>query len=252
MADPKIALVTGASSGIGRAVAQRLARDGALVIVHYATNKASADATVSEIEIAGGAAFAVGADVSSVDSIAAMFAAIDAELTRRIGAPRIDILVNSVGLVITGPLETVDEATYDRLFDTNVKGAFFTAQNAAARMTEGGRIVFLSSLGALRAIPTRPLYGATKGAVNSMAISLAQYLGPRGITVNSVMPGTTRTEGSAKTFAKPGVVERVATQIALGRVGEPDDVADMIAALVGPDGRWTTGQCIGVSGGQQL
>jgi len=247
-----VALVTGSSRGIGRAVASRLARDGALVVVHYATGAADAEAVVREIEGEGGQAFTVGADIGSVPAIDAMFAAIDAELARRQSAHRIDVLVNNAGILIGGPLETVDEATYDRLFATNMKGPFFVTQRAAERMETGGRIIFLSSLTAVRAIPTRPLYGATKGAINSLTLALAQHLGPRGITVNAIMAGTTRTDGAQKALAKPGVEERVAAQIAAGRIGEAEDIADMVAALASHDARWSTGQCIAVTGGQQL
>ncbi len=252
MTDQKIALVTGSSRGIGKRIAQRLARDGMFVIVHYASSSALADEVVAGIEAQGGAAIAIGGDVRSVAGIAAMFASIDTALAARLGTARIDVFVNCVGITDGGPIHTIDEAAYDKLFDTNVKGAFFAAQAALERMPDGGRMVFISSVSAIRAMPTRPLYSASKAAINGLVISLAQFLGPRDITVNAIMPGTTMTEMAEKAFERPGVEDRVKAMIAMNRVGQPEEVADAVAALVSKDGRWITGQCIAASGGQQL
>lgn len=248
----KIALITGSSRGIGRKIAQRLAADGMFAIVHYASNSTMAEEAVAEIEAAGGQAMAMDGDIRSPDGIQAMFARIDEALQARFDEARIDVFVNCVGITDGGPIHTIDETTYDRLFDTNVKGAFFAAQHALARMPDGGRMVFISSISAIRAMPTRPLYSASKAAINGLVISLAQFLGPRNITVNAVMPGTTMTEMAEKAFQKPGVEERVRAMIAMDRVGQPEEVADAVAALVSHDGRWITGQCIAASGGQQL
>lgn len=252
MAEQQIALVTGSSRGIGKRIAKRLATDGMFVIVHYGGNAAMADEVVAEITQAGGQAIAIGGDVRSVEGIRAMFAAIDEALAGRFGAPRIDVFVNCVGITDGGPIHVIDEAAYDKLFDTNVKGAFFTAQSALERMPDGGRMVFISSISSIRAMPTRPLYSASKAAINGLVMSLAQFLGPRNITVNAVLPGTTMTEMAEKSFQKPGVEDRVKAMIAMNRIGQPEEVADAVAALVSKDGRWITGQCIAVSGGQQL
>ena len=252
MAHTRIALVTGSSRGIGKRVAERLAADGLFVIVHYASNSAMAEETVAGIESSGGQAIAVSGDLRSVDGIKAMFAGIDAALHARLGESRIDVFVNCVGITDGGPIHTIDEAAYDKLFDTNVKGAFFAAQGALERMPDGGRMVFISSISSIRAMPTRPLYSASKAAINGLVIALAQFLGARNITVNAVLPGTTMTEMAEKAFQKPGVEERVRAMIAMNRVGQPEEVADAVAVLVSEDARWITGQCIAASGGQQL
>ena len=222
------------------------------MIVHYASNGAMADETVRGIESAGGQAIAVSGDLRSVEGIKAMFARIDEALQARLGEARIDAFVNCVGITDGGPIHTIDEAAYDKLFDTNVKGAFFAAQAALERMPDGGRMVFISSISAIRAMPARPLYSASKAAINGLVIALAQFLGPRAITVNAILPGTTMTEMAEKAFQRPGVEERVRSMIAMNRVGQPEDVADAVAVLVSHDARWITGQCIAASGGQQL
>lgn len=252
MPDQKIALVTGSSRGIGKSVAKRLAADGLFVIVHYGSNADKADEVVADITAAGGGAFAVGGDMGSVAGIAAMFARIDEELTARFGESHIDAYVNSVGIMDGGPLHTVDEATFDRQFNTNVKGPFFATQAAAERMPDGGRIVLISSIAAIRAMPTRPLYSASKSAINGLVMALAQALGPRNITVNAVMPGTTLTDMAEKSFRKPGVEDAIKATVAMNRIGLPEDVADAVAALVSKDGRWVTGQSILAGGGQSL
>lgn len=252
MSDQEIALVTGSSRGIGKRIAQRLAADGKFVLVHYASNAAMADEVVAGIAAAGGTAVAIGGDLRSVDGIKAMFAKIDELLVGRFGFSRIDIFINCVGIVDGGPIHTIDEAAYDKLFDTNVKGPFFAAQGALERMPDGGRIVLVSSIASIRAMPTRPLYSSSKAAINGLVMALAQFLGARNITVNAVLPGTTLTEMAEKAFEKPGVEDRVKAQIALNRVGRPEEVADAVVMLVSKDGRWVTGQCIAASGGQQL
>lgn len=252
MSDQEIALITGSSRGIGKRVAQRLAADGKFVLVHYASNAEMAEDVVAQIEAAGGAGAAIGGDLRSVAGIKAMFAKVDELLTERFGTSRIDIYVNSVGITDGGPIHTIDEAAYDKLFDTNVKGPFFATQAALERMPDGGRIVLVSSIAAIRAMPTRPLYSASKAAINGLVMALAQFLGARNITVNAILPGTTLTEMAEKAFEKPGVEERVKAQVALNRIGRPEEVADAVAMLVSRDGRWVTGQCIAASGGQQL
>jgi 3-oxoacyl-[acyl-carrier protein] reductase len=247
------ALVTGAGRGIGRAIALRLAAGGALVAVHYGASRDAADEVVSTILRAGGQAFPVQADVRSVDAIAAMFDALDAELVRRTGSNRFDVLVNNAG-VGTGMmrLEDTTEADFDLLFDTNFKGLFFVTKYAVPRLRDGGRIVNISSLAARGANPGLPAYAASKLPINSFTLSMAQALGPRRIAVNAVAPGMVETDLTAQLQANPAAMEAVVKACAFGRAGQPDDIASVVAALVSPDCGWINGQIIEATGGSRL
>jgi 3-oxoacyl-[acyl-carrier protein] reductase len=238
----KVALVTGASRGIGRAIAQRLSRDGAAVVVNYAGSEQQAHAVVRDLEKAGGRALAVQADVSQVAAVGRLF---DAALGH---FGRLDILVNNAGVILYKRLADVTEAEFDRLFAVNVKGTFFACQQAARRMTDGGRIVNFSSSTTALMLPTYAAYVATKGAVEQLTHVLAKELGPRGITVNVVSPGPTDTElfGQDKTEQDK---QRFAQMAALGRLGQPQDIADVVALLCSDDARWITGQNVRVNGG---
>jgi NAD(P)-dependent dehydrogenase (short-subunit alcohol dehydrogenase family) len=189
----KIALVTGASRGIGKAIAVKPASEGATVAVHFGTQASRADEVVSTIEASGGRAFALQADLTDVGSIAAMFDAFDKKLAE-FGTSKFDILVNNAGINAEGSIETLSEADYDRLFATNVKGLFFTSQHGVSRLNDGGRLINLSSMVGHNAYPAAVAYAATKAAVDSMTLSMAAGLGPRGITVNAVAPGATETD----------------------------------------------------------
>ena len=246
----KVALITGSSRGIGAATAMRLAREGALCLVHSVNNAGMAAAVVESIAQAGGRALSVKGDLAKAADIRAMFEAIDRLLTETTGCTRIDVLVNNAALSEDGFLETLTEADIDRVIDVNFKGTFLVTQAAVARMGDGGRVIMISSLSATRANPARVLYTATKGALNALTLSLAQHLGPRGITVNAIMPGLVATEMA--TQLPQDVREHFRSQIALGRIGEPEDIADAVALLASPDARWITGQWIAVSGGQRL
>jgi 3-oxoacyl-[acyl-carrier protein] reductase len=235
----KVALVTGASRGIGRAVAVRLGRDGASVVVNYSGNAEAAREAVTAVEEAGGKAVAIQADVGHVAEVEKLF-------TEAIGHfGKLDILVNNAGSMFNKPLADVTEEEYDRIFAVNVKGAFFCCQQAARRMADGGRIVNLSSTTTTLMLPT---YFATKGAVEQFSHVLAKEVGPRGITVNVVSPGPTDTElfGQGKTEADK---QRFAQMAALGRLGTPDDIADVVAFLASDEARWITGQNIRANGG---
>lgn len=245
----KVALVTGASRGIGAAIARRLAHDGAHVLVHYGRGADKARQVAGEIQRSGGSALTVSCDLARHTSIAAMFEDMDRRLPDIAGDNGIDILVNNAAAPGEARLEALTPAEVDRIVDTNVKGTFYVTQAAVARMRDEGRIISIGSLSSLRSNPDHLLYTATKGALNSMTLALAQHLGPRGITVNAILPGLVETDMSLPGDA---VRERVTALTALGRIGQPADIADMVAALASPDGRWITGQWIAVSGGQRL
>lgn len=248
----KIALVTGASRGIGRAVAIRLAEAGNVVIVHYGTNREKAAEVVDRIVKGGGVSFAVQGDVGRVADIAGLYDMVRKELGQRFGAPGFDILVNNAGIGTRGAVEETGEEKFDRLFAVNVKGPFFMVQGALPLLRDNGRIINISSVVTRLASPGLAAYSMTKGALNTMTRLLAAQLGPRGITVNAVAPGATDTDMNANWLKTPGARESIASGTALGRVGEPSDIAAVVAFLASADAGWVTGQCIEASGGMQL
>lgn len=243
----KTALVTGASRGIGRAIAERLAADGALVAVHYGKDAAAARETVERIERAGGRAFPIGADLEVAGAADALFAELEAGLAGR----RLNILVNNAAAAPAGPIETDTAEQFDRLFAVNVKAPYFIIQRALPLLADGGRIVNLSSAVTRIANPAQTSFAMTKGAVETMSRTLALALGERGITVNVVAPGATMTEANASLFP-PEAAVFLAGQAALGRVGRAEDVADVVALIASDDARWVTGQVLDASGGLHL
>ena len=245
----KIALVTGASRGIGRAIAIRLAKDGALVAVNYQKNAELANAVVREIESAGGEAFAVQGDVALVSGVTALFQFLDRELTRRRGGNQFDILVNNAGIGREGTVESTPEAVFDELFNVNVKGPFFVTQQACSRLRNGGRIINLSSALSRNPYPRMTAYSMGKAAINHFTVILAADLGKRGITVNTIAPGLTATDFTAHTRQNPQVVQQISSHTALGRIGEVEDIAGVAAFLASDDAGWVTGQYIEASGG---
>jgi NAD(P)-dependent dehydrogenase (short-subunit alcohol dehydrogenase family) len=248
----KVALVTGASRGIGRAIARRLAQDGALVVVHYGSNAAAANETVTQIERAGGQAFVAAADLTSVEAIEQMFQSLDVELGRRRGERGLDILVNNAGLLRTGGIATLSEADFDAMFATNVKGTLFVTKTCLPRLRHGGRIINLSSGTTLRGRPEMLGYAASKAAVSYIAVALAAELGPRGITVNTLTPGVIRTDMMERWLQDASYLDRSLKNTALGRIGEVDDIADVAAFLASDQARWVTGQMLVANGGAYL
>lgn len=241
----KTALVTGASRGIGRAIALRLAADGVFVAVHYASNSAAALATVAAIEEAGGQAFPVQADLGQADGVDRLLAG----LTEGLAGRPLDILVNNAAVTGDDGID-VAEDEFDRLFRVNVRAPFFLIQRARHLLRDGGRIINISSGVTWFAVP-EVAYAMTKGALNVLGRSLANTLGDRGITVNTISPGITRSDMNAW-LDEPAAREGVAGIVALGRVGEPEDIADAVAFFASPDSRWITGQVVDVNGGLYL
>jgi NAD(P)-dependent dehydrogenase (short-subunit alcohol dehydrogenase family) len=244
MLDNRTALVTGGSRGIGRAVALRLAADGAEVAVHYAGNDAAAAATVARIVDDGGRAFAVRARFGDDGALDALFDGL--------AGRRLDILVNNAGLSSGNPIAQVTPQELERLFAINVSTPFFLIQRALPLLNDGGRIINMGSTASRFAVSTQIGYTISKAALESMAPSLANELGARGITVNTVAPGAVRTDMTAGYTAIPEVLASIEAITALGRLGEPEDVAEVVGLLAGPAGRFVTGQTIDVSGGTFL
>ncbi|MEU8205926.1 SDR family oxidoreductase [Streptosporangium sp. NPDC049046] len=243
----RTALVTGASRGIGRAIALRLGREKVRVAVHYARDEAAAGDVVTAIAEAGGEAFPVRAELGVEGDVETLFTALEKEVEG------LDILVNNAGIVIrAGIAETTPEA-YDRMFAINVRAPFFIIQRALPLLRDGGRIVNISSGVTRIASPDIAAYVATKGAIETLNRTLAKKLGPRGITVNSVSPGLTDTDMNAGWLRGNLEAEGYAAELtALGRVGVAEDIADVVAFVVSDDARWVTGTTIDATGGAVL
>ena len=247
----KVALVTGASRGIGRAIALALAREGAFVLVHGRQPSAEADEVVREIESSGGAAAAVFADLEGDDGPTTLLQQTDALLTQRRGDTGLDILVNNAGVIRRETIESVTHAEFDRTLGVNLRAPFFLIQQSLGRLRDGGRIINISSMGARAAFPSMAAYAPAKAGIEALTRLLAVQLGPRGITVNAVSPGLTDTAMNRVKLGTPAAEQVIAT-IALGRIGQPADIADVVGFVASDDARWVTGQCIEVSGGQSL
>jgi 3-oxoacyl-[acyl-carrier protein] reductase len=238
----RVAIVTGASRGIGAQIARRLAKDGFAVAVNYAASAKEADALVAGLREAGSAAIAVKADVAKADDVRRMFETVEAELGK------VDALVNNAGVLKTAPLADTSDALYDQTFDINVRGTFNTLREAAARMNGGGRIVNFSSTTLALNMPGYAIYNATKAAVESFTHVFAKELRGRGITVNAVAPGPVATS----LFLDGKSDEQIAAfskMAPLERLGQPDDIASVVAFLVGPDAAWVNGQVLRANGG---
>ncbi len=238
----KRAIVTGASRGIGRAIAVKLGELGASVAVNYLRDEAAAASTVSQIASAGGRAVAVQADVRQVYALRTLFDRTVAEFGG------LDILVNNAGIRLFKPIAEVSEAEFDDIFAANVKSVFFACQLAAEQMADGGRIINISSSVTRVLMANYGPYSATKGAVDQITRVLAKELGPRGISVNAISPGPTDTE----LFRKGKTQEQIdgfAQATALGRIGRPEDIADAVALLVAEKAGWISGQNICANGG---
>jgi 3-oxoacyl-[acyl-carrier protein] reductase len=246
----KTALVTGASRGIGRAIAERLARDGAHVAVHYGTREADAQAVVQSIESNAGKAFAIATEFG-VDGVESEVDALFKELDLGLGDTALDIVVNNAGILDGTPIEQVTADAFDQSFAINVRAPFFVLQRALPRLREGGRIINISSAVTRIASPFVH-YAMGKGAIDVLSRTLAQQLGPRGITVNSVTAGVVDTDMGAWVDSSPDLRAQVSSTVALGRIGQAGDIADVVAFLASEDARWITGQSIEASGGQWL
>jgi len=238
----RVALITGASRGIGAAIARRLAADGFAVALNYAFNTAEADALVAELTRGGASAIAIQADVSQADQVGAMFTTVEQQLGR------IDVLVNNAGILKTAPLAQTSDALYLQNFAINTQGVFNTLREAATRLNDGGRIINLSSTTLALNLPGYAIYNGTKAAVEAFTHVFAKELRGRAITVNAVAPGPVatalfldgKTEEQINTFARMPPLERL---------GQPDDIAGVVAFLAGPDGGWVNGQILRANGG---
>ncbi|MEM9491089.1 MAG: SDR family oxidoreductase [Myxococcota bacterium] len=248
----KVAVVTGASRGLGRAMAIRLAADGALVAVNYRSAKDEAAQVVGEIEKSGGRAFAVQGDVSSVAEIVEFYGRLDKELQARTGSTGFDILIPNAGVTHSGTVAETDEAAFDKVFNLNVKGVFFVVQKGLERLRDGGRIITLSSGLTRFYYPQYIAYSSTKGAIDVMTKCLAKQLGGRGITVNAVAPGAIDTDMNAGWIRSEEGQQFMSSIAALGRVGMPDDISGVVAFLARDEAGWVTAQRIEASGGAHL
>jgi len=238
----KIALVTGSSRGIGRAMVERLSRDGATVVVNYVSRAEKAQEVAAAVKAGGGTAVALQADVSRFEDIQRLFN----RTVEHFG--RLDILVNNAGIRITKNVTEIEEEEFDRLFAINVKGTFFSCQLAARRLSDGGRIINVSSAVTKMMLPGHSIYAASKAAVDQITRTLSKELGGRNITVNAVCPGPVDTELLREGRTKEQI-QQMAQMAALGRIGRVEDIADVVAFLASDEARWITGQCIHVNGG---
>lgn len=238
----QVAIVTGASRGIGAAIAKRLAHDGFAVAINYASSAREADALVAEVHAAGGRAIAVKADIAKADEVRQMFEVTEAQLGK------VNVLINNAGVLKTLPLAETSDALYDQTFNINVRGTFNTLREAAARLADGGRIVNFSSTTLALNMPGYAIYNATKAAVEAFTHVFAKELRGRNITVNAVAPGPIatslfldgKTEEQIQTFAKMPPLQRL---------GQPDDIASVVSFLAGPDAGWVNGQILRANGG---
>ena len=239
---PKTAIVTGGSRGIGKSVAKRLARDGFAVVVNYASNAKEADATVAEIRSAGDQAIAVQADVGNAADVERLFE----ETVKAFGA--IDVVVNNSGVMSLSPIGKGDAAVFDQVIQTNLRGTFLVMAQAAQHMAGGGRIIAFSSSVLARSFPTYGPYIASKAGVEGLVHVLANELRGRNITVNAVAPGPVGTELflSGKTEEQVAELSKLAP---LERLGEPEDIANVVSFLAGPDGGWMNSQVLRANGG---
>lgn len=248
----KTALITGASRGLGRAVAEEFAALGALVAINYASNDAAARDTLQAVESKGGKAFLIKCAQGSYEAAEELTAALDAGLLERTGSTALDILVNNAG---GGPVHTIDTTTpemFEKILGDNLRGPFFVTKLLKSRMREGGSIIFVSSLGARAALPQYVVYALSKRAIETLTVVMAKELGPQNITVNCLSPGIIASDANADIRADENLARSFAETMALKRLGVPSDLSGVAVSLVSPRMGYVTGQIIEVSGGMWL
>jgi 3-oxoacyl-[acyl-carrier protein] reductase len=242
----KVAIVTGASKGIGAAIATHLAREGAAVVVNYSSSKAGADRVVGEITRGGGKAVAIQADVSKPAEVQRLFAE-----TRR-AFDRLDVLVNNAGIYEFAPLEQITPEHFHKQYDLNVLGLLLASQEAVKLFGKaGGSIINISSVVAGKGLPAVSVYSGTKGAVDSITRALAAELGPRNIRVNAINPGMVETEGTHTTGAIASLRKQIEAETPLGRIGQPDDIGPAAVYFASDESAWVTGETLRISGGNR-
>lgn len=240
--EDKVAIVTGSSRGIGAQIAETLSRAGAKVVINYLNNRTAADQVVTKIQSCGGDAIVKKADVGKTDEVKALF---DAGIAK---FGKVDILINNAGIAIYKVVQDTTDDDFHRIFNINVKGVFNTLREASTRMEKEGRIVNVSSTVTRVMLPTYGVYSATKAAVEQLTRVFAKEVGQRAITVNSISPGPTNTDLFTKGKTEE-TIKHLASMAALGRIGEPDDIARVVLFLVSDEAAWITAQNIGVNGG---
>jgi NAD(P)-dependent dehydrogenase (short-subunit alcohol dehydrogenase family) len=249
----KIALVTGGSRGIGRGVALRLAEEGcAIVAFTYHSDAESAKRSAADIQAAGADAITIRAQLEQPEEISGLFTTLDAELTARTGSTQFDILVNNAGSGGWDTLASSVPETFDRIIAVHARAPFFVTQAAARRLRDGGRVINMSSGWSKRPSKLAPVYSMAKAAVNAMTQALAAELGGRGITVNTVAPGWTVTDGNAEARKDAALVTRVEKDTVLGRMADPADIAAAVSLFAAADAAWLTGQYVDADGGYRL
>lgn len=247
--DGKTALVTGASRGLGRAIAQDLADSGAIVALNYASNDEAARQTLGAIEAKGGQAFLLRQKLGSFEAAEELTAALDQELIKRTGSSGLDILINNAG---GGPVHDVDSTTpdvFESVLSDNLRGPFYVTKLLKPRLRDDGRVVFMSSVGARKALPQYVVYALAKSAVETFTRVMAQELGAQGITVNCIMPGVIASDANADIRADPASKKFFEDNTLLRRFGEPSDLSGVVMSLISPQMGYVTGQIIEVSGG---
>jgi 3-oxoacyl-[acyl-carrier protein] reductase len=249
----KVALVTGGSRGIGRGIALRLAQEGCAVVAFtYHSNEASAKSSAAEIEAAGARAIAIRARLEDPDEIRSLFASLDSQLESIRGTTEINILVNNAGSGGWDTLETSVPNTFDQIVAVHARAPFFVTQAASKRLSDGARVINMSSGWSRRPSKLAPVYSMAKAAVNALTQALAAELGTRGITVNTIAPGWTATDGNAEVRKDPELVAKVEADTVLGRIADPVDIAATVALFASDQAGWVTGQYVEASGGYQL
>ncbi|WP_020476006.1 SDR family NAD(P)-dependent oxidoreductase [Zavarzinella formosa] len=248
----KIALVTGGSRGLGRNTALRLARNGADIILTYRSKKQEGEAVVAEIEQLGRKAVLLPLDVADTKQLGQFSEAVAEALQKTWGRKNFDFLVNNAGVGITSPFAQTSEEAFDSLMNIHFRGTFFLTQQMLPLLADGGRIINTSTGLTRFATPGYSAYASMKGAMEVLTKYLAKELGSRGITANIVAPGVVETDFTSASFERPGVKDFLASQTALGRVGQPDDISGVVVFLCSDEGRWVNAQRLEASGGMFL